>query len=77
MLQISKNYPPNTFFQLNSNVNKYTQTQSRKQMCILKVEHARVCLILSTYVVNQHEQHWTQSDIEFLNGSLERMCLGN
>ena len=46
-------------------------------MCILKVEHARVCPILSTYVVNQHEQHWTQSDIEFLNGSLERMCLGN
>ena len=35
-------------------------------MWILKVEHAWVCPILSTYVLNQQEQNWTQCDIEIL-----------
>ena len=80
MIKRAINMKPHTQmiqFLLTPNVNKYTHIQSRKQMLILKVEHARVCPILSTYVVNQHEQHRTQSDIEFLNGSLERERQGN
>ena len=58
-------YIPPLILSLRPNVNKTLQTQQGNKMCILKVEHAWVCRILSTEVVNQHELCWTQSDIEF------------
>ena len=60
-------YIPPLILSLRPNVNKTLQTQQGNKMCILKVEHAWVCRILSTEVVNQHELCWTQSDIEFFS----------